>query len=106
MGELPDCALSVRSCCSALFSLYFLCRTVRGALEHGDAQRVKQQQLGRPHHHLHHIRGLCGADGSHPACHGGALSLSACLASALVGGVSLGAFPKEVFGEGSGCGNR
>lgn len=88
--------------CSAFISF---CRTVRGPLDHGDAQRVQQQQLGRPHRHLHHLRGICSADGSHLACHGGPLRLSARLASALVGGAAFWRFSRSCLWEGSGCGN-
>lgn len=60
-------------------------RIVRSSLDDGNAQWVKQQQLGRPHCCLHHLCCFCSADGSHPARHGGFVSLPACLAPALVG---------------------
>lgn len=91
MGELPDCMLCLSTAVAQhCFPFISTCRTVRGPLDHGDAQWVQKQQLGRPHRHLHHLCGICSADASHPACHGGALSLSARLASALVGGVVFG----------------
>jgi len=96
MGELPDCVLCLSTAAAQhYFPFISFCRTVRGPLDHGDAQWVQQQQLGRPHHHLHHLRGIRSADSSHPAHHGGALSLSACLASALVGGVVFWSFSQS-----------
>lgn len=106
-NELPDCTLCLSTAVAQnCFPFISFCRTVRGPLDHGDAQRVQQQWLGRPHHHLHHLRGICSADGSHPACHGGALSLSARLASALVGGVVFWSFSWSSLWEASGCGDR
>lgn len=60
------------------------CRTVGGALDHGDERRPSPARLGRTHRGLHHFRHLCCSDSSHPADHGGALGLLACPAPALV----------------------
>lgn len=84
------------------FLVISFCRIVRSSLDDGDAQWVKQQQLGRTHCCLHHLCCFCSADGSHPARHGGFVSLSACLAPALVGGVLCWSFslssPREGWG--------
>lgn len=60
------------------------CRTVGGALDHGDERRPSPARLGRTHRGLHHFRRLCRSDSSHPADHGGALGFLARPAPALV----------------------
>lgn len=82
-----------------LFPVISSCRTVRGSLDHGDGKWTQKQQLDRPHHHLHHLRGVCSADSGHPAGHGGFVGLPACLAPALVGGVACGSFPQVTPSE-------
>lgn len=84
------------------FLVISFCRIVRSSLDDGDAQWVKQQQLGRTHCCLHHLCCFCSADGSHPARHGGFVSLSACLAPALVGGVLCWSFSLSSPREGCG----
>lgn len=65
------------------------CRTVGGALDHGDERRPSPARLGRTRRGLHHFRRLCRSDSSHPADHGGALGFLARPAPALVRAAAL-----------------
>lgn len=73
------------------FMLYYImivivcvCRAVRGSVVHGDAPGTFFPKRGRVLWPVHHLLGLCHTHSRHPAHHGGAVSLPARPASALV----------------------